>query len=243
MYLYMCHAVEEVPAHRHLEFLTVESCRGLKRIPTMLNLVELTVESCDTLETIADQPGLTRAELSNCDVLQTLFECDLLVELYLDGCPLIETVLVYPRLQVLDIHNCENIHTIPGMNTLDRIDLKNVGVRALVGFQALNLLMGANLKNLERVESLPNIEVINIENAPRLLALPPLANVHGTLKLVGCPWVSVPQNMDYERNIRDLRKIQRQMKVSFYRRRYAKFMTLKKKTPLPDDICRLISRM
>ena len=243
MYLYMCHAVEEVPVHRHLQFLTVESCHGLKRIPTMVNLEDLTVESCDTLETIADQPALVRAELSNCDVLQTLFECDTLVELYLDGCPLFEAVPVYPRLRVLDIQNCENIHTIPGMNTLDQIGLKNVGVRELVGFQALNLLVGANLKNLERVESLPNIEVIKIKNAPRLLVLPPLANEHGTLKLVGCPWVSVPENLNYERNICCLVKIQRQLKVAILRRRYAKFMTLKKKTPLPDDICRLISRM
>jgi hypothetical protein len=243
MYLRLCQAIQEIPIHRLLNRLFVESCHGLQSIPTMPVLFSLTVDSCEAIETIAEQPAMNTCDLYYCDVLARLFESETLFTLRMHDCPLIETVPFYPGLVELYIKNCENIHTIASMNELATMDLNNIGVRELAGFDTLTGLKVVNLKNLERIEGqLIEMLYMSIENSPRLLSIPPPVDEYISLDIKGCPWLSVPANENYERNVSGLRKIQRQMKVAILRRRHAKFMTLKK-TPLPDDICDLISRM
>jgi hypothetical protein len=235
--------LEEIPVFPNLRSLVCESCHNLKSIPSMPSLLRLKIESCEAVEKIHTQPALIKADLNYCDVLEELFEANRLAELYIDECHLLKSIPRYPMLLKLYINQCENVTSIPPMNTLNELGLEEVGVREITGFTLLDTFCCINLKHLVKIEGVPMIENFSITNAPMLLTLPPLGVEDGTVDVEDCPWLSVPENENYERNVSGLRKIQRQMKVSMMKRRMTKFTTLRKKTPLPDDICHMISRM
>jgi hypothetical protein len=232
-----CESLRDIQSLPKIEILNLQVCPSLRKIPKMPRMQELKLVECG-VEKICSQPALVTAEIISCDYIEGLPKADNLVDLNLQECVEISEIPSYPNLTRLYIFG-SSVSFLPTLESLEILELESLGIHEIGAFPNLVVFKGSDLRNLVVIEDVPRLDRLFAKKCPVLIRVP---NVRRAV-VVDTPWVSIAQNPELEKNVKDLVKVQKQCKVALERRRRAKLVSLLKNTPLPRDICQYISNM
>lgn len=231
-----CDSVRKLQRFPELMVLRCDDCPRLVKISKMHRMSNLYIKNCNLFELLGPQPSLRNAEFTQCSLVYSPM-APKLRGLSVTNCRKFTHMRPYSRLQDLTVISAPFLTYLPDLPALDTFYCRDVGICEIVDYPNLYSMIAYDLKNLTVISNIPRLRQLIIARAHMLTCI---SAPEDRVLTRDCPWVP---NDDFDRNIKALTKIQRQIKVAIERRRYAKFITLKKQTPLPNDICRLISMM
>jgi internalin A len=198
--LSFCHSLSDVRDLSGLTNLTrlgLVFCWGLRNVrglSKLTNLILLNLRECTNLEDVRDLSGLTsltQLDLSSCDNLRDVSVLSQLTNL--------------TQLDLSSCTNLEDVRDLSGLTNLTRLDLvscwglRNVrDLSGLTNLTLLNLSFCKSLSDVRDLSGLTNLTFLNLgrcESLKHFEPVRPLLDYLEELKLYGCQFLDLPQEV------------------------------------------------